>query len=37
MARDNGIYFRREDICKALECYYGFVPYRKVEDGSCNG
>lgn len=32
MARDNGIYFRREDICNALECYHGFVPYRKVGD-----
>lgn len=33
MSRDNGIYFRRDDICKALECTFGFAPYRKVEDG----
>lgn len=32
MARDNGIYFRREDICKALECYFGFVPYRRQDE-----
>lgn len=33
MSRDNGIYFNRDDICKTLECTYGFIPYRKVEDG----
>lgn len=35
MSCDRGIYFRRDDICKALECYYGFVPYRVK--GDCDG
>lgn len=27
------IYFKVEDICKAFQCYCGFVPYRvKGED-----
>lgn len=37
MSCDNGIYFRQDDICNALFCTYGFIPYRKVKDGSCNG
>jgi len=32
MARDNGIYFKRDDICKALTCYHGFIPYRRNDD-----
>lgn len=32
MSRDNGIYFKRDDICKSLWCYKGFIPYRKVSD-----
>ena len=27
MARDQGIYFKREDMCKL--CHYGFLPYYK--------
>lgn len=30
------IYFNREDICKALRCTFGFVPYRKNNKDEIN-
>ena len=36
MACDCGIYFNRDDICKRLSCYYGFIPYRKNEEKCCD-
>lgn len=32
MARDTGIYFKVDDICKSLICTYGFVPYRRRDE-----